>query len=109
MYEFNAKGLIGTPDIVFRKYKTVIFVNGCFWHAHEECNTFRLPKKNTEYWERKIKRNVERDKRVKQALICQGWNVITIWECMLKKRDRDKTLNDLSLLLSRIVIDRYKI
>lgn len=107
-YRINVKELVGKPDIVFRKYKTVIFVNGCFWHAHDDCNTFKLPKKNTEYWERKIKKNVERDKRVKQALISQGWNVITVWECMLKKKNRDKTLNDLSLLLSRIVIEKYK-
>lgn len=107
-YRINVKGLVGTPDIVFRKYKTVIFVNGCFWHAHDKCNTFKLPKKNTEYWEHKIKNNVERDKRVKQTLISQNWNVITVWECMLKKKDRDKTLNDLSLLLSRIVIEKYK-
>lgn len=108
-YRINVKDLVGTPDIVFRKYKTVIFVNGCFWHAHEGCNTFKLPKTNTDYWERKIKKNVERDKRVKQTLISQEWNVITIWECMLKKKNRDKTFNDLSLLLSKIVIEKYKI
>lgn len=107
-YRINVKGLAGTPDIVFRKYKTVIFVNGCFWHAHEGCNTFKLPKKNKEYWKQKIKKNIERDKRVQQTLIIQGWNVITVWECMLKTKNRNKTLNDLSLLLSKIIINKYQ-
>lgn len=107
-YRINVKSIVGSPDIVFRKYKTVIFVNGCFWHAHEGCNIFRLPKTNTEYWELKINKNIERDKKVKQALISQGWNVIVIWECMLQKKNREKTFNDLSLLLSRIIIEKYK-
>ncbi|NDW19825.1 DNA mismatch endonuclease Vsr [Dysgonomonas sp. 216] len=107
-YRINVKGVLGSPDIVFRRYKTIIFVNGCFWHAHEDCNTFKLPKTNTEYWEHKIKRNVERDKRVKQTLVNQGWNVITVWECMLKKKNREKTFSDLSFLLSKIIIEKYK-
>lgn len=108
-YRINVKGLVGSPDVVLRKYKTIIFVNGCFWHAHDGCNIFKLPKTNIDYWERKIKMNVERDKRVKQTLISQGWNIITIWECMLKKKNIENTLNELSLTLSKIILNKYKI
>lgn len=107
-YRLNVKGIVGSPDIVFKKYKTVIFVNGCFWHGHEECGSFKPPKTNADFWVKKINRNRERDLQVKQTLINQGWNVITIWECMLKKKNRENTLNGLLLLLSKIVIKRYR-
>ena len=84
-YRKNVKALPGTPDIVFRKYKTVVFVNGCFWHGHENCPHFRLPKSNVEYWERKITANIARDKAAREALAALGWNVLTVWECELKK------------------------
>lgn len=107
-YRINVKNIVGSPDVVFKKYKTVIFVNGCFWHAHEGCKIFKFPNTNTEYWKNKITKNVERDKKVKQTLISQGWNIITIWECMLQKKNRERTFNDLSLLLSKIIIETYK-
>jgi DNA mismatch endonuclease (patch repair protein) len=73
--------LPGRPDIVLAKYKTVIFVNGCFWHRHEECKYATSPKSRVEFWEKKFYRNVERDKQNQKVLKVLGWNVIIIWEC----------------------------
>lgn len=84
-YRKNVRTLPGCPDIVMRKYNTVIFVNGCFWHKHD-CSRFAWPSSNEDYWRPKILANVERDRRNTNALIDQGWKVITIWECELKKR-----------------------
>src|SRR3989338_4814443 len=75
------KRLPGNPDIVLPKYKTIIFVNGCFWHAHKNCKYNKMPKSNTTYWVPKILRNVERDCSNKKELKKLGWNVLTIWEC----------------------------
>ena len=91
-YRIHNKKLIGNPDIVLPKYKTVIFVNGCFWHAHNDCKLNRAPKSNIDYWIPKILKNVERDKRNKAELENLGWNVITIWECELKKKTREQAL-----------------
>lgn len=79
-YRLNNRKLPGSPDIVLKKYKTVIFVDGCFWHGHEGCKYFRLPKSNTSFWEAKITRNIERDEETTRALIALGWKVIRIWE-----------------------------
>ena len=94
-YRKNVKTLPGTPDIVFPKYKTVVFVNGCFWHGHENCRCFRMPKSNVEYWEKKISRNIARDKAAREELSALGWNVITVWECELKKDRIDSALESL--------------
>lgn len=83
-YRKNDKRLPGTPDIVLPKYRTVIFVNGCFWHGHEGCKYFVWPKNNAEFWKKKIEENILRDQRKKQSLELQNWKVITIWECELK-------------------------
>lgn len=91
-YRKNVKTLPGKPDVVLKKYKTVIFVNGCFWHGHQGCKYFVMPKSNTEYWNKKITGNVERDKNVIVRLEKLGWNVITVWECQLKKDKRENTL-----------------
>lgn len=80
----NDKRFPGKPDVVLPKYKTVIFVNGCFWHMHEGCKQGRLPKSNVEYWEEKLGKNVANDKKHNQQLIEMGWRPITIWECELK-------------------------
>lgn len=80
----NDKRFPGKPDVVLPKYKTVIFVNGCFWHMHEGCKQGRLPKSNVEYWEEKLAKNVANDKKHNQQLIEMGWKPITIWECELK-------------------------
>ena len=82
-YRINVSKLPGKPDIVLPKYKTVIFVNGCFWHGHEGCKHFVLHKSNVEYWQAKIRSNQRRDKNAIIMLQQIGWNVITIWECNL--------------------------
>lgn len=92
-YRLHRKGLPGKPDIVISRLKTVIFINGCFWHGHE-CNK-RLPQTNADFWQRKIERNRQRDIENGIALRRLGWNVITIWECELHKAVRDATLERL--------------
>lgn len=92
-YRINVKELPGSPDIVLKKYKCVIFVNGCFWHGHN-CLDGHLPKTNKEFWKNKIKQNVERDSRNIKTLTNSGWHVITIWECELK--DLDQLMNRVS-------------
>ncbi len=84
-YRLYSLNLPGKPDIVLPKYKTVIFVNGCFWHGHEGCKYASLPKSNIPYWSLKIKKNKERDSRNEIKLINAGWNIIYVWECELKK------------------------
>ena len=90
-YRKNDKKLPGKPDIVLPKYRTVIFVNGCFWHKHD-CQRFVWPSSNQDYWRPKILGNVERDKKNADQLRSQGWNVIVVWECELKKTVRDERL-----------------
>ena len=90
-YRKNDKKLPGKPDIVLPKYRTVIFVNGCFWHKHD-CPRFVWPSSNQDYWWPKILGNVERDKKNADQLRSQGWNVIVVWECELKKTVRDERL-----------------
>ena len=93
-FRVQVRKLPGTPDIALPKYKTVIFVNGCFWHGHEDCKYFRLPKSNFEFWKEKIERNIERDRESMQALLDLGWKVIRVWECELRNRaNREDTLN----------------
>lgn len=101
-YRKNDKRLPGHPDIVLPKYKTVIFVNGCFWHGHGGCKYFVWPKSNEEFWEEKITANTERDKRNIAALEQMGWNVLIIWECELKRPHSDETLHRLALRLIKI-------
>ena len=96
-YRKNDKRYPGKPDIVVPKCKTVIFVNGCFWHKHEGCRYFVVPKSNTEFWMNKISRNVERDADNTKKLIDMGWKVVTVWECELKKEKREETLKELEL------------
>lgn len=102
-YRKNDKRLPGTPDVVLPKYKTVIFVNGCFWHGHEGCKYFVWPKNNAEFWKAKILQNIERDKRDFERLENLGWKVVVVWECSLKKNSRQQSLED---LLERIRGDR---
>lgn len=93
-YRKNDKKLPGCPDIVLPKYKTVIFVNGCFWHKHN-CKRFVWPSSNEEYWKKKILRNVERDELNIKKLKELGWKVLVVWECELKKATIDKRLKTL--------------
>lgn len=101
-YRKNARNIIGKPDIVLKKYNTVVFINGCFWHGHEGCKYFKPPKSNQEYWFPKIKRNRERDKEVYRKLENEGWKVITIWECELKKDKRETTLQKLCVSITQL-------
>lgn len=95
-FRVQVRKLPGTPDIVLPKYKTAIFVNGCFWHGHEGCKYFRLPKSNVEFWKEKIERNIERDRGSMRALLDLGWKVIRVWECELRnKANREETLNEI--------------
>lgn len=93
-YRKNVAVLPGKPDIVLKKYNTVIFVNGCFWHKHD-CGRFVWPSSNEEYWHKKINGNVKRDKDNISKLNELGWKVYTIWECQLKKFVRDENLSKL--------------
>lgn len=94
-YRKNDKRYPGHPDIVLPKYKTVVFVNGCFWHMHENCKYFVLPKSNLDYWNPKLERNRRKDAQNIYALREQGWHVIVVWECQLKKEKREQTLDNL--------------
>lgn len=95
-YRLHAKKLPGKPDIVLPKYKTVIFINGCFWHGHEGCRYYTIPKTNVSFWETKISTNKERDILNETKLRQQGWRVIRIWECEIRGvKDRDQRLEKL--------------
>lgn len=94
-YRRNVKGLPGTPDIVLKKYRTVIFVNGCFWHCHEGCKWFVLPETNAEFWKKKFDCNRERDKQNYKKLQDDGWNVIIVWECEIRHSDLKMRLETL--------------
>lgn len=93
-FRLHAKNLIGKPDLILPKYKTVIFVHGCFWHRHQGCKDATNPGTRTDFWQKKFTDNVERDKKVKLSLEEAGWKVIIIWECEIKKTNEE--------LLSRI-------
>lgn len=90
-YRKNVRSLPGTPDIVLAKYKTVVFVNGCFWHKHD-CGRFVWPSSNVDYWTEKISRNIQRDETNYEALRAMGWKVLIIWECELKKKVAEDNL-----------------
>lgn len=91
-YRKNDVRLPGKPDIVLPKYKTVIFVNGCFWHKHEGCRYFVWPKNNADFWKKKIESNVARDIKNYHLLETLGWRVLTVWECELKQNQKEETL-----------------
>ena len=97
-YRKNVRKLPGCPDIVLPKYRTVVFVNGCFWHKHD-CPRFVWPSSNQEYWIPKIERNVARDLENQKALQSLGWKVLVVWECQLKKDSFEKTMELLRLNL----------
>ena len=106
-YRLNHPRLPGHPDIVLRKYRTVIFVNGCFWHGHEGCKYYVLPKTNTEFWKEKIGKNKERDLKERMQLRNMGWHVVLLWECQLKSKVREQNLKGLLYTLNKIVLENY--
>lgn len=108
-YRLNHPRLPGHPDLVLRKYRTVIFVNGCFWHGHEGCKYYVLPKTNVEFWKNKIERNRSRDIEERQQIASMGWHCITIWECQLKPKVRQQTLETLEYALNHLYLDDRRI
>ena len=95
-FRLHVRSLPGNPDIVLPKYKTVVFINGCFWHGHEGCKYYRLPKSNVEFWESKITNNKNRDVLNETKLKELGWRVIRIWECEIRRvQDRNQSLERL--------------
>ena len=106
-YRLNHPRLPGRPDIVMRKYRTVGLVNGCFWHGHEGCQYYRLPKTNTAFWQSKIEHNRERDRKEQKRLAEMGWHCITVWECQLKPAVRQKTLESLAFTLNQIFLNDH--
>lgn len=94
-YRLNVKTLPGKPDIVLPKYKTVIFVNGCFWHGHKGCKEAHFPKSNTEYWVNKIRNTQKRDQLAKVKLNVLGWRVLTLWECEIHESRLGILLNEI--------------
>ena len=114
-YRLNDRRLPGHPDLVLRKYRTCIFINGCFWHGHhvsfkfqdsgfivESSDCCKIPKTNREFWVTKIQRNKERDKEEQQKLAEMGWHCITVWECELKPSKREETLESIAFTLNHI-------
>lgn len=121
-YRLNSRKLPGHPDLVLRKYRTCIFVNGCFWHGHhvtitnnhepitiESSECCKIPKTNREFWVAKIRRNQERDIKEQKALAEMGWHCITIWECELKPKVREQTLKSLVFTLNKIWLDDHRV
>ena len=96
-FRLHRRDLPGSPDIVLPRHRTVIFVHGCFWHRHERCSNFRLPKTNTEFWRDKISRNVERDRNAEEALASQGWRVLTVWECATRQIPVDELVREIAM------------
>ena len=122
-YRLNDKRLPGHPDLVLRKYRTCIFVNGCFWHGHsvalpqinygqliiDNSACCKIPKTNREFWVNKIRRNQERDKEEQHKLAALGWHCITVWECELKPKQRNQTLEALAFTLNHIWLQDHQV
>ena len=122
-YRLNHKRLPGHPDLVLRKYRTCIFVNGCFWHGHnvampqvesleiivESSECCKIPKTNREFWVNKIRRNQQRDIEDQQRLAAMGWHCITVWECELTSKKREETLDSLAYTLNHIYLQDHQI
>ena len=115
-YRLNYRRLPGHPDLVLRKYRTCIFVNGCFWHGHhvdmnilENSACCKIPKTNRDFWVAKIRRNKERDRREQRTLAEMGWHCITVWECELKPKNREATLASLAFTLNKIFLQDHAV
>ena len=100
-YRVNDKRLPGRPDLVLPKFRTAIFVHGCFWHGHKDCKYYTVPKTNTEFWKAKVARNQERDQEVWRKLEAKVWSVVIVWECQLKKVNLDDTVARVSAEIVR--------
>lgn len=102
-YKLHDKTLPGKPDIVLPKYKTVILIQGCFWHGHARCKYFTIPKTRTQWWTNKINANKANDEKAAKALKKEGWKVIVIWECQLKREKAEKTMDR---LINKLVTEK---
>ena len=100
-FRLHDRHLPGTPDLVFLKYKSVVFINGCFWHGHGNCQNFIIPKTRTEWWQNKINKTAENDKIAIKKLEEMGWKVIVIWECNLKTPLLETTIADCIAVLTK--------
>ena len=100
-YRLHVQKLPGKPDLVFSKHKRVIFVNGCFWHGHNKCSRSNLPETNRRFWEEKIAKNKERDKRVYRKLKRLGWEKLIIWQCQIKKKKEERLKERINKFLKR--------
>ena len=107
-YRLHTKKLPGSPDIVLAKYKTVIFINGCVWHGHKGCKKAELTQTRTDWWQKKINTNIERDNNNYMQLKALGWHIIIIWECQLKTKVRVSTLTSLSYTLNHLFLINYQ-
>jgi len=101
-YRKNCKDITGKPDIAIKKYKIAIFVNGCFWHGHEDCKISHIPKSSVEYWQQKINKNKHRDELNKMKLEEDGWNVFLVWECDINF-DFDGTMQQLLININQSI------
>ena len=122
-YRLNSPKLPGHPDLVLKKYRTCIFVNGCFWHGHnvaepqmdngkwimDNSECCKIPNTNREFWVAKIRRNQERDIEEQKALAEMGWHCITVWECELKPKNREQTLKSLAFTLNKIWLEEHAV
>ena len=120
-YRLYSSRLPGHPDLVLRKYRTCIFVNGCFWHGHrvpttvegnltgEGSDCCKIPNTHTDFWVKKIERNRERDVKSQQQLSKLGWHCITVWECELKPKTRERTLDALAYTLNKIWLEDHSL
>lgn len=97
-YRLHARGLPGRPDIVLRRYCAVVLVHGCFWHAHEGCPYFQLPRTRPEFWKQKLEANVQRDRRDMERLMEIGWRIAVVWECAIRN-STDKVAEELEQFL----------
>ncbi len=100
-YRVNVRRLPGSPDVVLPRYRTVVFVHGCFWHGHKDCKNYTVPKTNTEFWTAKVARNQARDQDVWRKLEAKGWSVIIVWECELKNATLEDTVYRVSQEIAR--------
>lgn len=107
-YRIHNRNLPGKPDITLTKYKTVIFINGCFWHGHEGCRYFVMPKTRTEWWKRKIEETKKRELKSLNDLNILGWNSIIIWDCELRGEKRKNTLEKIFLEITNEINNNVK-
>lgn len=107
-YRLNVRSVPGKPDIVMRRYRTAIFVNGCFWHGHEGCPKFVMPKSNTDFWRTKIENNRRRDQKNYDILLQNGWQVIVVWQCNLTKDKLENTMQSVAVALNHNLLKILK-